>query len=206
MLWAADHSKLPAALLQRLLAIPAVTVVQLVHDISPGETGGSDAGGGAEVGGGPEGGEAVDLHDTHLETALLDLELLACADHMLGTVYSTFSFAAHARALITPLFSAFLPPEDAGGAARGAAPGGEFARSCVRAAGPEAGLLFIGQFPSGVAHHVCLFVACAPCVVAAPCAESALALTSEQPVGSRRCATNKGCLNPRDPTSLTPNP
>jgi len=44
--------------------------------------------------------------DIHIyQTALVDLEFLGGGDAMLGTVYSTFSFAAHARALITPHFS-----------------------------------------------------------------------------------------------------
>ena len=49
-------------------------------------------------------------------------------DDFVGTVMSTFSFAAHARALATPRYPSFADPCAAAG-------------PCVRAAGPEAGLL-----------------------------------------------------------------
>jgi hypothetical protein len=106
VLWATDNDKLSVRLLAQLERV--ATVVQLRH-------------------------ERADRHDIfcvhagrHVceDTGLLDLEFLGAADHLITTPQSTFSFAAHARALIKPRFGMF------------------HGVSCNEGPSPEAGLIF----------------------------------------------------------------
>jgi len=164
VVWASDHDILAEPLLRQLVANPHVSVVLLEH-LAQGE------------------GESVrgkgDRHDGQLHTALLDLELFGAVRQFLGTVFSTFTFAAHARALLTPYYSSFLPgpPQGAayadgqegmgaggvgqtlgGWSSQGGRGGGRGAKTdvkrfCVAAGGSEAGLLYAGRLPSGCAGN-----------------------------------------------------
>jgi hypothetical protein len=112
VLWATDDDALSRPLLDAITSLPGVRAVRIAFD-------------------------APLRADAHAQTALLDLQLLAEADELLATAMSTFSFAAHARGLVTPHYLSFRDPCGPLGA-------------CSRAAGPEAGLLSFG-----VAHDGC---------------------------------------------------
>jgi hypothetical protein len=77
VLWATDDDVLSRPLLDAITSLPGVRAVRIAFD-------------------------APLRADTHAQSGLLDLQLLAEADEFLATAMSTFSYAAHARGLITP--------------------------------------------------------------------------------------------------------
>jgi hypothetical protein len=89
VLWATDNDDLSVRLLAKLVKISTVVKIKYAsvdrHDIYCSQAGGQVC----------------------EDTGLLDLEFLGGADHMVVTPQSTFSFAAHARALIKPHFGIF---------------------------------------------------------------------------------------------------
>ena len=108
VLWATDSDDVTAPLLEELAARPGVQVVRLLH-------------------------KGADRHDAGAPGGMADLRLLEEGDEMAATPMSTFSFAAHARGLITPHYFSFRDPCGSPPAA------------CSPAAGPEAGLLATGR-------------------------------------------------------------
>lgn len=111
VLVATDNDAHAKDVLASLAAAGGVTVVRLDHSSS-----------------------SSDRHDADMQSGLLDLELLAHADVLVGSVQSTFSFAAHARGLSAPVYPSFRPENDAG--------------MCHAAGGSESGLLMGGEMPS----------------------------------------------------------
>jgi hypothetical protein len=92
LLWATDNDDLAKGLLDRMLVHAPTTILVFVDHQLP----------------------ASDRHDLNCwqhgceASGLVDLEFLGLADTFVGSAGSTFSFAAHARALVPPHYASFM--------------------------------------------------------------------------------------------------
>ena len=114
VLWATDHDGYTERLVAGLSSLPAVHVVRIRYGHG-------------------------DRHDSDALSGMCDMLALGAADEMVATTMSTFSFAAHARSLLTPHYLSYRDPCGGQGV-------------CARANGPEAGLLAFGRM-----HDGCVF-------------------------------------------------
>ena len=85
VLWATDHDSYTEPLLSAISSFPALHVVRIRYRHS-------------------------DRYDFDLLSGLCDMLVLGEADEMIATTMSTFSFAAHARSLLTPHYLSYRDP------------------------------------------------------------------------------------------------